>query len=67
MLVTRRLAERCKQLETHNEQLQGDFRRLDEESADVIAYLRRQLDEKTSEIGELQERLTGLKQVKIYQ
>jgi predicted RNase H-like nuclease (RuvC/YqgF family) len=63
VLVVGRLTERCKQLEAHNEQLQGDFRRLDQESADVIAFLRRQLTDKGSEIGELQERLTGLKQV----
>ncbi|XP_065344656.1 cilia- and flagella-associated protein 157 [Cloeon dipterum] len=55
-----KLSERCKQLETHNTELQGDFRRLDEKSASVIAFLRRQLDEKCSEIVELQERLTGL-------
>ncbi|CAB3374047.1 Hypothetical predicted protein [Cloeon dipterum] len=55
-----KLSERCKQLETHNTELQGDFRRLDEKSASVIAFLRRQLDEKCSQIVELQERLTGL-------
>ncbi|XP_059468606.1 cilia- and flagella-associated protein 157 [Neocloeon triangulifer] len=59
-----KLTDRCQQLETHNTGLQGDFRQLDEKSANVIAFLRRQLDEKCSEIVELQERLTGLAQAR---
>lgn len=35
---------------------------MDEDRADIIAFLRRQLEDKSSEIAELQERLAGLKQ-----
>ena len=48
-----------------NEEYQKRYEQLDEDRADIIAYLKKMLQEKEDEITELKERLEGLQKVKI--
>jgi hypothetical protein len=51
------------ELETSNEEYQRRYEQLDEDRADIIAYLKRMVQEKENEITELEERLDGLQKV----
>lgn len=46
-----------------NEEYQKKYEQLDEDRADIIAYLKRMVQEKENEITELKERLEGLQKV----
>lgn len=50
-------------METTNTELEENLSKLDEDRSDIIAYLKKALQQKTNELVELQERLDGLKQV----
>lgn len=60
-----RLRNRTSELETSNASLEEELRSLDEDRADIIAYLKKNLLTKTEHMTELQERLDGLRQVRI--
>lgn len=65
--INRKLARlrNCnEELEAKNEQLITDFKKLDEDRADVITYLKKNLQVKTDETEELQERVLGLEQAR---
>jgi hypothetical protein len=51
------------ELEMSNEEYQRKYEQLDEDRADIIAYLKRMVQEKENEITELKERLDGLQKV----
>ncbi|KDR17225.1 cilia- and flagella-associated protein 157-like isoform X2 [Zootermopsis nevadensis] len=51
---------RCLELDMSNEEYQKKYEQLDEDRADIIAYLKRMLQEKEDEIMEMKERLEGL-------
>ncbi|KAJ9577935.1 hypothetical protein L9F63_025203, partial [Diploptera punctata] len=51
---------RCLELEMSNEEYQRKYEQLDEDRADIIAYLKKMLQQKEDEITELKERLEGL-------
>ncbi|XP_069694672.1 cilia- and flagella-associated protein 157-like [Periplaneta americana] len=55
-----RLKVRCLELERSNEEYQKRYDQLDEERADIIAFLKKTLQEKEDEITELKERIEGL-------
>lgn len=59
-----RLRSLVTELEVKNEELTKQNSQLDEDRADVIAYLKRSLLEKENEIKELQERLKGLEETR---
>lgn len=46
-----------------NEEYQKKYEQLDEDRADIIAYLKRMVQKKENEITELKERLEGLQKV----
>ncbi|XP_077284485.1 cilia- and flagella-associated protein 157 [Arctopsyche grandis] len=50
------------ELEAKNEQLISDYKKLDEDRADVITFLKKNLQIKTDETEELQERVQGLEE-----
>nr|CAD7569827.1 unnamed protein product [Timema californicum] len=51
--------------ELSNEEYQKKYEQLDEDRADIIAYLNRVIQQKADEITELQERLIGLQKVRV--
>lgn len=59
-----RLRAHCTDLEEECEDTKKTLQKLDEDRADIIAFLKRTLQSKSDEIVELQERLTALQQVK---
>uniref|UniRef100_A0A1B6CHV9 Cilia- and flagella-associated protein 157 n=2 Tax=Clastoptera arizonana TaxID=38151 RepID=A0A1B6CHV9_9HEMI len=59
-----RLRSRCTDLETENEDIKNNLNKLDEDRADIIAFLQGTLQAKANEIMELEERLTALQQAK---
>uniref|UniRef100_A0A1B6M0D5 Cilia- and flagella-associated protein 157 n=1 Tax=Graphocephala atropunctata TaxID=36148 RepID=A0A1B6M0D5_9HEMI len=59
-----RLRSRCSELESENEDVKRSLQKLDEDRADIIAYLRRTLQAKADEIADLQERLVALQQTR---
>lgn len=59
-----RLRELTATLEDKNTELETKYVQLDEDRADVIAYLKKQLSEKQTEAKELQERLYALQEAK---
>lgn len=59
-----RLRNCNEELEAKNEQLIADYKKLDEDRADVITYLKKNLQLKTDEGDELQERVLGLEQAR---
>lgn len=58
-----RIKTRCLELEMSNEEYRKKFEQLDEDRADIIAYLKRMVQKKENEITELKERLEGLQKV----
>jgi len=59
-----RLRSRCTEVETENDEVKKSLQKLDEDRADIIAYLKRTLQTKADEIAELQERLVALQQTR---
>lgn len=59
-----RLRELTATLEEKNNDLEVKYNQLDEDRSDVIAYLKRQLNEKQNEATELQDRLVALQEEK---
>ncbi|XP_017877279.1 golgin subfamily A member 4 [Ceratina calcarata] len=59
-----RLRSRNEELELDAEATKGKFQKLEEDRADIIAYLKRTLEEKIEESRELSERLTALEELR---
>lgn len=59
-----RLRELTTNLEDKNQELETKYLQLDEDRADVIAYLKKQVIEKQNEASEMQERLVALQEAK---
>lgn len=55
--------DRAKNLESSNKEYQERFEQLREDKADVVAFLKRALQQRTDQISELQARLEGLQHV----
>ena len=55
--------ERARNLEGSNKEYQERFEQLREDKADVVAFLKRALQQRTDQISELQARLEGLQHV----
>jgi hypothetical protein len=51
------------ELEMSNEEYQKKYEQLNEDRADIIAYLKRMLQDREDEITEMKERLEGLEKV----
>jgi len=62
-MLSCRMKTRCLELEVSNEEYQKRYEQLDEDRADITAYLKRMLQEKEDEITELTERLEGTQKV----
>lgn len=58
-----RLKDQCAEYEAENIEVKENLAQLNEDRADVIAYLKRILKSKTDEIFELRERVVALQQV----
>jgi hypothetical protein len=56
---------RCLELEMSNEEYQKRYEQLDEDRADIIAYLKKMLQVEEDEITELKERSEGLQKVNL--
>jgi len=54
---------RCLELEISNEEYQKKYEQLDEDRADIVAYLKKLLQEREGDITELRERLAGVQKV----
>jgi hypothetical protein len=54
---------RCLELEMSNEEYQKKYEQLDEDRADIVAYLKRLLQDRDGDITELRERLAGVQKV----
>lgn len=61
--ITCRMKTRCLELEMSNEEYQKKYEQLNEDRADIIAYLKRMLQDREDEITEMKERLEGLEKV----
>lgn len=59
-----RLRTLTQELEQKNEDLTHNLEKVDEDKSDIITYLKRTLQEKTNEINELEERITGLQEIR---
>jgi len=55
-----RMKTRCLELEMSNEEYQKKYEQLDEDRADIVAYLKKLLQEREGDITELRERLAGV-------
>lgn len=53
----------CNELETDNDEIKKKLQKLDEDRADIIAYLKCNLHAKSDQISDLEERLCALQQV----
>ena len=58
------MRSRNEELEEQAELTKEKFRQLEEDRSDVIAHLKRSLDEKIEESRELSKRLTGLEELR---
>lgn len=58
-----RLSARCDELEASNEELKNDYKKLDDDTADSIAFLKRTLKERSDECDVLQVEFTNLQLV----
>ncbi|XP_076251657.1 cilia- and flagella-associated protein 157 [Rhynchophorus ferrugineus] len=59
-----RLRSLTQEFEEKNEELKQQNEKLDEDKSDIITYLKRMLQEKSNEINELEERITGLQEIR---
>lgn len=59
-----RLRSLTQELEEKNEELQHQGEKNEEDKSDIITFLKRMLQEKSNEITELEERITGLKETR---
>lgn len=59
-----RLRSLTAELEEKNETLSNELKKLDEDRNDVISFLKRSLEEQSSQINELQDRITALQETR---
>lgn len=59
-----RLRSALDEYETRNEELQNAYEKLDEDRADIIAYLKKVLNVKNEENSELKEKVKGLEEIR---
>uniref|UniRef100_A0A2A4JLI4 Cilia- and flagella-associated protein 157 n=1 Tax=Heliothis virescens TaxID=7102 RepID=A0A2A4JLI4_HELVI len=59
-----RLRSAVEEYEARIEELQNDYKKLDEDRADIIAYLKRTLSAKSEENIELKEKVKGLEEIR---